>query len=203
MKKIGIIGAGVSGLSVAKSLGKNFEVEILEKKDFVGGIARPVEIDGFPYHIIGGHCMNSKNLEIMEFIFSILPREEWHVVNRNATVFFRGRHVPYPLEFSVKEISEFDPELAYNIVIDFFKSKKERAKNLEEWFVNNFGQTLATEYFIPYNRKIWAREPCTISPTWVIDKLPIPNKKSFLESLISKKAEDNMPHAHFYYPNSR
>ncbi|MFG5125600.1 NAD(P)-binding protein, partial [Campylobacter lari] len=38
--KICIIGAGISGMSLARLLKDDFEVEILEKKDVIGGIAR-------------------------------------------------------------------------------------------------------------------------------------------------------------------
>ncbi|EAI6045415.1 nucleotidyl-sugar pyranose mutase, partial [Campylobacter jejuni] len=58
--KIGIIGAGISGMSLARMLKVDFEVEILEKDSVVGGIARTKDVDGKPYHVNGGHCFNSK-----------------------------------------------------------------------------------------------------------------------------------------------
>jgi protoporphyrinogen oxidase len=40
-----------------------------------------------------------------------------------------------------------------------------------------------------------------MSYLWVEDKLPIPNKVDFFESLIGS-SQDKMPHAEFYYPKS-
>lgn len=40
-----------------------------------------------------------------------------------------------------------------------------------------------------------------LAPSWVKDKLPIPNVKSFFQSLIGT-AKDKMPHSEFYYPNT-
>ncbi len=72
---------------------------------------------------------------------------------------------------------------------------------MADWFRNQFGKTLAELYFIPYNKKIWGNEPANMDPSWVKDKLPIPNKKQFFEALVTNMT-DNMPHASFYYPKS-
>lgn len=99
------------------------------------------------------------------------------------------------------EIAEFDSELAFNITKDFFCARYDDPKNLEEWFLQKFGKTLARKYFLPYNKKIWHKDPAVMSYCWVEDKLPIPNKRDFFESLLGKK-QDNMSHMSFYYPKT-
>ena len=64
-----------------------------------------------------------------------------------------------------------------------------------------FGETLAKEYFIPYNEKIWGKDPYRMSYEWVHDKLPTPNKRELVKSLLAE-AKDDMPHARFFYPKS-
>lgn len=202
MKKIGIIGAGISGLSLAKQLGSSFEVELLEKNSLVGGIARTRDVDGIAYHTVGGHCLNSKNQKVMEFIFNeILSKDNWHKVQRVSKIFLDNHFISYPIEFATKEIAEFDKELAFNITKDFLSSREKGAENLEQWLRQTFGDTLAEKYFIPYNTKIWQSKPCDMSYQWIKDKLPIPNKKEFFEALIKNK-KDTMPHSTFFYPNS-
>ena len=66
--KIGILGAGITGLSAAKMLHKHFDVEVLEKNDVCGGIARTKDVNGVAYHKVGGHCFNSKHKEVLNFI---------------------------------------------------------------------------------------------------------------------------------------
>lgn len=68
--KIGVLGAGISGLSISKLLQKHFEVEILEKNEVCGGIARTKDIDGITYHKIVGHCFNTKNKEVLDFVYT-------------------------------------------------------------------------------------------------------------------------------------
>lgn len=200
--KVAIIGAGVSGLSVGRLLNDKADVTIYEKNSNIGGIAKTRIVDDVTYHPIGGHCFNSKNQEVLDFVFNkVLPLEDWHRVERKAKIYFKKNLISYPIEFSIKEIASFDKELAFNITHDFFNASPKEADNLADWFTNHFGKTLTEEYLIPYNRKIWHQEPKNMSPVWVKGKLPIPNKKDFFEGLVSNKI-DQMPHAHFYYPNS-
>jgi protoporphyrinogen oxidase len=181
---------------------RRYQVEILERESEIGGIAKTRSIDGATYHPIGGHCFNSKHQEVLDFVFSILPQEHWHKVERNANIHFEGMDIPYPIEYSIKEIHKQDPELAATLALDFLEVVDTgQYANLEDWFVQKFGKSLAERYFIPYNRKIWNKEPKDMSYEWVADKLPIPNKRGFIESLINEK-KDQMPHSVFYYPNT-
>ena len=185
--ELGIIGAGVSGLSVARLLAGRFELEVLEKDKEIGGIARVKMIDGIPYHLVGGHCFNSKNPRVLRFVESVLPKTEMHGIKRNARIAFKGHKVGYPLEFSVREIAAFDLDLAQRITEDFLSAEPCDTTNLADWFRSRFGVALAEEYLIPYNRKIWGMEPSEMDPSWVEGKLPIPNKRQFFESLFSNK----------------
>lgn len=202
MKKVAVIGAGITGLTVGRLLKNNFDLTIFEKNSEIGGIARTRSVNGVTYHTVGGHCLNSKNKVIMDFIFrEILPREEWHCVKREAKINFKNHFISYPIEFAIQEIASFDEELAFKITKDFLASEFKSTDNLADWFRVKFGKTLAEEYFIPYNRKIWQIDPRHMSHSWVEDKLPLPDKRDFFKALISKK-EDSMPHNTFFYPNS-
>lgn len=200
--KICIIGAGITGLTAGKLLSKNHEVTICEKESNIGGIARTKNVNGITYHTVGGHCLNSKNKAVMDFIFNyVLSKENWHHVKRDAKINFHDHIVSYPIEFSIKEIARFNEELAFNITKDFMSSEDKETDNLADWFKEKFGETLAKEYFIPYNRKIWQMEPSQMSHLWIDGKLPLPNKKEFFKALIEDN-EDTMPHSTFFYPNT-
>jgi len=200
--KICIIGAGITGLTAGKLLSKGHNVTIYEKEQNIGGIARTKSVDGITYHTVGGHCLNSKNKAVMDFIFDeVLPKEKWHYVKRDSKINFHNNIISYPIEFSIKEIASFDENLAFEIVKDFISAEDKETDNLADWFKTKFGVTLANEYFIPYNRKIWQMEPSQMSHLWIDGKLPMPNKMEFFKALIEDN-EDTMPHSTFFYPNS-
>lgn len=201
--KIGILGAGISGLSIARLLNNQYDVEILEKASIHGGIARTRDVNGIAYHTIGGHCFNSKHKDVLDFVFdNILPITEWNRIKRKSRIKFHNYEIDYPIEFSIRQIFENDKDLAQRITVDFFKAIDNGTyDNLKDWFLKKFGDTLAYEYFIPYNKKIWNRLPEEMDYSWVEDKLPVPNQESFFRGLINK-SEDNMAHFEFYYPKS-
>ena len=68
--KVCVIGAGISGLTVARALSAAHEVVIFEKESDIGGIAKVKSVNGVAYHMVGGHCMNSKNPDILDYIFN-------------------------------------------------------------------------------------------------------------------------------------
>ncbi|BEK52568.1 NAD(P)-binding protein [Campylobacter coli] len=204
--KIGVIGAGISGMSIARLLKDDFEVEVLEKSNVVGGIARTKDVDGKPYHVNGGHCFNSKFDDVLDFVFNtILSKDKWNYLPRKAKILFKENWITYPIEFSIKEIDNFNTNLAFQITNEMFNASYEKGNNLEEWFINHFGSTLAKEYFIPYNTKIWGIAPKNMDNVWIEDekqmKLPVPTKESFYKSLVDKTT-DKMSHATFYYPKT-
>ncbi|MDE6460521.1 MAG: FAD-dependent oxidoreductase [Paramuribaculum sp.] len=202
MKRIVIIGAGVTGLSLAQQLRDSAEVIVLEKESTPGGIAKTKQVNGSAYHLVGGHCFNSKYPEVMGFVFSQLPQHNWHKTTRLSKINFGEYEVNYPLEFSVKEIFKNDPEFAFSATSDFLKAEDTgKYSSLSDWFRQKFGETFCRKYFIPYNTKIWGKNPDEMDYKWVSDKLPIPDKKAFFKSLLENET-DTMPHSSFYYPNS-
>ncbi|EAI7252305.1 nucleotidyl-sugar pyranose mutase [Campylobacter lari] len=206
--KIAVIGAGISGMSVARLLKDDFEVEVLEKESVVGGIARTKEVNGIAYHVNGGHCFTTRYNEVKDFVFkNVLAEDQWNRYVKDAKILFKNYWISNPIENSVLEIDKFDPNLAFQITKEMFSASYEKGRNLEEWFINHFGPTLAKEYFIPYNTKIWGIEPKNMDSIWTVDdkqmKLPIPTKENFYNSLVNGKGVDGMVEASgYYYPKT-
>lgn len=201
--KIGIVGAGISGLSIARLLSPHFDIEVLEKQPVIGGIARTSNVNGATYHLTGGHCFNSKHQDVLDFVFGqILPKSEWNFIERKAKVNLCGFEVQYPIEYATKEIFSHNALLAQQIIEDFFRKKDAMpVENMEDWFRKNFGNTLTDIYFKPYNEKIWKKGLSDITPDWIHEKMPVPSQSSFTKSLFIEQA-DGMPHQSFYYPKS-
>ena len=120
--KIAVLGAGVSGLSAARLLkDQGCEVTVYEKNPTVGGLARSRVTDGILYDPHGGHILNSKHPEVMEWAFSLYGKENWKFTERNAKIFFNGKYISYPFELS---LCELDTEDAVDCVHDFILSQQ-------------------------------------------------------------------------------
>lgn len=198
--RIAVLGAGVSGLTAARLLkDKGHDVVVYEKEATVGGLARTRFTEGYLYDPYGGHIFNSKNQEVVDWVFSVLPKENWQFTERNAKIFFNGKYVSYPFELS---LCELDIDEAVDCVHDFILSKDgPEPDNFKDWLTWNFGEGIANYYMIPYNEKIWAYPLEDMETQWMQGKMPLPTKKEMIRSMLLKNPKERkMPHSTFYYP---
>lgn len=200
-KKIAIIGAGISGLALGR-LTKNHDVKIFESQSEIGGISKVKTIDDVPFHLTGGHCFNSKNKDVLDFVFKeILPKSEWNEVTRDAKIHLKDKLISYPIENAFREMIFHWPLFGIRALLSYLFAKgKKNHQNFESWLRSSFGNILTETYFLPYNKKIWGLEPKEMSTDWLPGKLPERNLKNFLKSFLGFKEKD-MVHSTFYYPN--
>ena len=205
-KKITIIGAGISGLSAARLLSPNADVELLDKADKVGGLIKCDYVAGNLFHKVGGHVFNSKNKEVFDWFWSPFDIEkEFLKTKRKAKILYNGKLIGYPLE---NHLYEFGKDIVTKVISELIDIQKSSVNqpvkydNFEAFLKANFGDTLYHLYFKPYNQKIWNTDLSKVALEWLEGKLPMPNIKEILINNIMKEEESEMVHATFYYPKS-
>lgn len=197
---IAVLGAGVSGLSVSKMLkDTGHSVDVYEKDHQIGGLAKSRYTNGLLYDPHGGHIFNSKNSQVMEWAFSLMPKDKWVFSQRNAKIYIDGRFVSYPFELSLCELDIGD---AVDCAYDYICSQQgPEPENYRDWLIWNFGQSICDLYMIPYNEKIWSYPLELMGTKWIRGKMPLPTKKELIQSILLKDpSERKMPHSSFYYP---
>ena len=204
--KIAIIGAGVSGLSAAHILqNNNHEVHILEKSDKPGGLIKCTVEEGNLYHRVGGHVFNSRHEDVLEFFWKFFDKpKEFSKTIRNAKILLQNKLVGYPIENFLYQLDEATVGNIVNEILDLNKAGYKEPKdynNFKEFLLGNFGSTLYTCYFEPYNKKIWQCNLEEVSMDWLEGKLPMPDYNEMLTNSILRKGEGEMVHSSFYYPN--
>lgn len=78
--KILILGGGPAGLTLANkiSIGGVHDFLLLEAEAQAGGLCRSLDVDGSPLDIGGGHFLDVRNQDVVEFLFSFMPASEWN-----------------------------------------------------------------------------------------------------------------------------
>lgn len=202
MKKIAVIGAGISGLSIARMLQPNHEVTVWEQADKVGGLVKCDRVHDNLFHKVGGHVFNSRNQAVLDWFWAHFDRDkEFIKARRNAKIFIGGKIVGYPIENYLHQLPK---ETVSNILSDMLAlrgTEKAPAEypNFEEFLRSNFGETLYNLYFKPYNYKIWHTDLSQVPLAWLEGKLPMPNLQQMLMSNIVREEESTMVHATFFY----
>ena len=107
-KKVMVIGAGPSGLTIAYQLlkSKEYEVKIIEKESSVGGLSKSIMFNGNRVDI-GGHRYFTKNDRVQKLWNEVLPIEHnmMLVKKRKSHILFDDKSIPYPLKIDKQLIS--------------------------------------------------------------------------------------------------
>jgi hypothetical protein len=101
--KIAILGAGVSGLSLARFLVEGgldpTSIHLFESAAEVGGLCRSKTVDGFTFDVAGGHILYSKDAAAMQWMKDCAGGDEAFVRrDRHTRIRFEDRWVNYPFE---------------------------------------------------------------------------------------------------------
>lgn len=206
MKKIAVIGAGISGISIAAILNDYFEVTVIEKNAYIGGLVHCDQEDGYLYHRVGGHVFNSKNQEVLDWFWNKFNKEEEFIqARRNAKIFYKGDFIGYPIENFLYQLEPASVEKILSELISIHAAGEKdpmQYPHFEAFLLGTFGATLYEMYFKPYNHKIWKTDLTTVSMPWLEGKLPMPKLLEIVTSNIIRQEEATMVHSSFFYPKN-
>jgi protoporphyrinogen oxidase len=201
--KTAILGGGLTGLTLGYLLKqKGVEFEILEKEKECGGLMRTLQEGGFTFDYSGSHIIFSKDKKVLEFMVNLLGDNK--VRNRrNTKILYKGRHVKYPFENGLADLSKKDNfECLYPFIQNLMrKTRGELAlpSNLKEWCYYTFGKGIAEKYLIPYNEKIWKHPLENRGLEWV-ERVPCPPLRDVVKASLGIETEGYTHQLHFYYP---
>lgn len=200
-----ILGAGPSGVALANALvlaGTPInEICVLEKQPIAGGLCRSEMVDGAPLDIGGGHFLDLKRKEVLDFVFRFMPREEWDVYDRVSKIRIRGTEVDHPLEANLWQLPiEVQADYLESIAQAGCVRSEEMPESFAAWIKWKLGERIAQEYMLPYNRKIWSMDPDELGTYW-LHKLPNVSFRETLLSCLEGKPMGALPaHGTFLYP---
>jgi protoporphyrinogen oxidase len=200
-----ILGAGPSGLTLANALvlaGTPLnEICVLEKQSIAGGLCRSEMVDSFPIDIGGGHFLDVKRKEVLDFVFRFMPRDEWDLYDRVSKIRIRGMEIDHPLEANLWQFpSEVQADYLESIAQAGCLRGEVMPESFAGWIKWKLGEHIAQEYMLPYNRKIWSMDPDQLGTYWLY-KLPNVSFRETLLSCLEGKPMGSLPaHETFLYP---
>jgi protoporphyrinogen oxidase len=203
--KIAILGAGISGTTLARLLAADgHQVVVLEKTDRAGGLCKSQNVDGFTFDEAGGHIMFSKDKDVLGWMIDRVGGEDAvHQANRNTKIRWHDRWVPYPFENGVGHLTK---DAIVDCMDGYIESHVERKlgapcpENFKDWIMWRMGQGFADHFMVPYNEKIWKCDLATMSSGWVAGRVPEAPVRDILSSAVGVKSEGYTHQAVFWFP---
>ncbi|MCR5108777.1 MAG: NAD(P)-binding protein [Lachnospiraceae bacterium] len=198
-----ILGAGPSGLTFACRLLKNGcdDFLIIDKEDEAGGLCRSKDVDGSPLDIGGGHFLDVKRQDVLDFLFSYMNEDEWDIFDRDSRIEVNGNIINSPIEANIWQMKLKDQvEYLKAIAIAGCNLDTPMPERFVEWIYWKLGKKIAEDYMIPYNQKMFGKNLDELGTYW-LNKLPNVSFEETLISCLERKAYGSQPaHARFYYP---
>ena len=203
MKKITIIGGGISGLSTAWKLSeKGYKVDIIESDKSIGGLAKSIKVENY-YFDIGPHSFFTEDIEIFNKVMNLFEGEQGEIPysKRSVKMMFKEKYVDYPLSaksilFQMGILSAIMCSLSFaktyiNTSISSLFVKKTQDENLtvKQWAIGNFGKYLYLNFFKPYTEQFWKIKTSELSHRVIPSSKKLDFARTLKHLLINKYLE--------------
>ena len=198
MARIVIIGAGLTGLSVAYHLEQHnfFDYVIFEKESSPGGLCRSVRAEGFTFDYTG-HFFHSPSASMIDFLQSIMPNPL--IANRRRSyVYSQETYSPYPYQTNLHG-------LPAQTIIDCIKGYVERTprkdtSRFQDWVLTYFGTGFAEHFFFPYQEKIFDFPVSKLRTGWQQAVPQTSLEDILIGALYPRDVDSKGYNAQFWYP---
>jgi protoporphyrinogen oxidase len=166
LKRITILGAGISGLSTSYHVGHD-ECVVYEECNHYGGHTASRFRDGFTWDD-GPHVNYGKHDYVRNLFAESVNQEviEFCPIIRN---YFHGHFIDHPAQSNLYQIPEPLRSQCLNSFLETRNnsSSEEPPRNYQEWIRQAFGPVFADNFPAAYTRKYWTTEPQNLGTDWM------------------------------------
>ncbi len=166
-KKIGIIGGGISGLTVAFLLkGKGFNITLFEKSERVGGNIQTVKIEGFKIEYAPNSLLKSPRL--VDLIKALKLESEVtaaNAANKKRYVLQNGKLKSLPMTIAKMATDDyFSLKARLRLLKEpFVRTKSPENESVAEFFERRLGREIVERAADPFIAGIYAGNPENLS----------------------------------------
>jgi len=160
---VAIVGAGVTGLTIALQLARAGKaVTVLERDRQVGGLAKTFRY-GETFFDVGPHRFHTEDARVAAFVGEAIGRELLEIPRVSAVHAFGALH-SWPLRAGV--LLSLPPRLLARCAADALRRERPGGDSFEDEIVRRYGRTLYESFFAPYTRRFLDRDPADVHRDW-------------------------------------
>ena len=201
MAEIVIIGAGLTGLSVAYHLEQQgfYDYKIFERESTVGGLCRSVEQDGFTFDYTG-HLLHINNDYFHSFIEKTIRFEKLNTIKRRSFIYSQDRYTCYPYQTNLFGL----PLDTITECIEGYITRppaRKKYASFHQWVLHSFGKGFGKHFFFPFQQKLFDYDLKKLSASWTGRFVPKTSLSELLEGAITNRGDKEIGYnPHFFYP---
>ncbi len=166
MSRVLIVGAGLTGCTVAWRLAQEgIDSVLLERESVPGGLIRSEHLNGVLYEPHGSHIFHTEDEQVWNIANSFTPFRPYR---HRVDIVVEGKILNWPILLSdldsQSRSQEIKSQLEERKGLD--ASARAQAANFEEWCLELMGPILYERYIKPYTEKQWGRPASSLSAQW-------------------------------------
>jgi len=173
MKDILIVGAGLSGSTLANKLADNYRITIIDKRNHIGGNCYDYYDNNILMNKYGAHIFHTNKRNIWNYINKFCDWIPW-----NHKVIGNINNVNFPIPVNIDTVNILlKKNLNKNTMNDFLSNNNKLYNiplNSEQIAIKNVGNELYNLIFKEYTYKQWNKYPSELDPS-VLARIPIYN----------------------------
>jgi protoporphyrinogen oxidase len=188
--RIGILGAGVAGLSCAyflKRAGAAFEVH--EASQVVGGLARSFKWHDFDCDI-APHRLYTSDEDLLQELLALVPMRR---IRRMSRIHLQERWIQDPVN-ALEMVLKLPARKSASLIWHYLFRTHVTEDSFDALALNRFGKGLNKLFFKPYSEKLFGIPASEISATWGHRKIRVGGFRDML------RRNSKLYFSHFYYP---
>jgi len=178
-----ILGAGLSGLSVADHLRKNnVPFTLFEAKSHGGGHIYSEKVDGFVWD--EGPHVSFTRYDYVKAYFAGNCDAAFLEYPTNPSNYYEGNWIPHPAQSNMYAIPAplRDKCLSDVALIREQIPASYQPENYQEWIDYAFGETFAQKFPNAYTIKYWTTEPANLTTDWIGKRIYFPEISDMVDS---------------------
>ncbi|MDP9386327.1 MAG: FAD-dependent oxidoreductase [Actinomycetota bacterium] len=164
--RILVVGAGLTGCTLAHRFARNgLETVLLERDSVPGGLIRSEHMEGVLYEPHGSHIFHTEDEEVWNLANEMTPFRDYR---HRVDILADGKILNWPILLSdidrQSNAAEIHRQLEERKGID--AAARAQAANFEEWCLELMGPILYERFIRPYTEKQWGRPARELSAQW-------------------------------------
>lgn len=190
-----IVGAGISGLTVANYLKDDYL--IVEKAQEVGGYCRTIKKGDFVWDY-AGHFFHFKTEEFKKlFLENVAPDDVIHQEKRTK-ILYKGELIDYPFQTNIHQLEKDEfIDCLYDL---FNKEEKVEYDSFLDMLYGKFGKSIVEKFLKPYNEKLYACDLRTLDKDAMGRFFPYADIPQIIANM--KREKDQSYNSTFLYPRN-
>lgn len=194
-----ILGGGLAGMSTAYHLGQADHL-VLEAEESPGGLCRSREVSGFVFDFTG-HLLHLRDPRAKALVDDLLPGA-FEVVERKAFIRTRGVTLPFPFQANLHGLPREQVARCLTGFAETLAAPQVHGDDVSfrDWSLSVFGPGISEAFMLPYNAKLFRRDPARMTADWVSWAVPKPSLGEVVHGALGIENRGMGYNATFRYP---